>query len=121
MRVLQKDIVALLGLFGPRVPDRETHATILAVALDERKWSSGHEISDLLRSRIYALDRRSDTARGRQYHFEAMCARCLYNESGPCDPFDYDTAHEITRSALSLARLIGIKDEAVINVIAPRD
>ena len=93
MRTLQTDILALLRLFGPRVLDRETHDKVLSLAEEEESWSSGHDISDMIRDRGRSPDVQKDRARQYQYYFEDMCARCLYNESSPDDPFDYDTPH----------------------------
>lgn len=45
----------------------------------------------------------------------------VYNEAGPTDPFDSDTPHEISKSAFSLARSLGIKDGDVVEIIAPHE
>ena len=121
MRTLQRDILGLLRLFGPRVPDRETHAKVISLAEEEETWSSGHDISDMIRDRSRSPEFQEDRARQDQYFFEDMCARCLYNESSPDDPFDYDTPHEISKATFFLARTLGIRSEDVIEILAPHE
>jgi len=46
-----KDIIALLALFRPKMPDPETNAWVLETAMDESKWRLAHDVFDNVRRR----------------------------------------------------------------------
>jgi hypothetical protein len=72
-----------------------------------------------VRRRLLALDRLSDPVRVAQYGFEEVCLKCMFNETDNSAPFDSDTPHWITKTALRFARIAGIPEDKVIAIIAP--
>ncbi|MCI0463477.1 MAG: hypothetical protein L0Z62_41595 [Gemmataceae bacterium] len=116
---MDEDIVALLRLFEGRVPDRETHAWVAALAVDRRKWPKAHRVFDRVRDRTLAAIKAGDQLREGQYMFEEICLKSLYNETAPLDPFDPDSPHWITKCAIGLARQVGVPVQKAITVVAP--
>jgi hypothetical protein len=60
-----------------------------------------------------------DRLRERQYLFEQVCLKSLYNETPARDPFDLDSPHWIIKCAIGLARQVGMPVREVIAVVAP--
>jgi hypothetical protein len=116
---MAEDIVALLRLFEDRVPDRETHAWVVALASNPNKWPDAHRVFDRVRDRTLAAIKAGDRLREGQYMFEEICLKSLYNESNTLAPFDSDSPHWITKCAISLARQLGIPVQEVVTVVAP--
>jgi hypothetical protein len=117
---MQDDILALLALIKGQVPDPETHAWVVELARDRTKWSKGHEVFDRIRQRNLQAIKARDHVRECQYCFEEVCLKSLYNETAALDAFDSDSPHWIIKNALALARVIGVGDEEVVAVVAPR-
>jgi hypothetical protein len=117
---MQADILALLNLFKGRVPDPETHAWVTDLASNRNRWRKGHEVFDRVRDRNLSAINQRDRARECQYCFEEVCLKSLYNETDALDPFDSDSPYWIIKNAVALARAIGVPDEEVVAVFAPR-
>jgi len=115
---MAEDIVALLKLFRGRVPDPESNAWVLALAENQKKWVEAHNLFDRIRYRMLAADSSKDRVRARQYGFEEICLKCLYNETATEYPFDSDSPYWIFKSAISLSRAVGVPDQAVIDIVA---
>src|SRR5262245_19341472 len=116
---MPEDIVALLRLFHGRVPDRETHAWVTALAADRSMWPDAHRVFDRVRDRTLAAIAVKDIARETQYMFEEICLKSLYNETVPRDPFDSDSPHWITKCAIHLAQQLGVSIQQVVAVLKP--
>ena len=114
------DILALLRLFERHVSDCETHAWVVALAMDRSKWPDAHRIFDLVRDRTLAAIAAKDRVRESQYLFEEICLKSLYNETAALDPFDPDSPHWISKCAIGRARQLGIPIDDVIAVIEGR-
>ena len=126
---MQKQILALLRLFHDKARDQETSAWVYDLIDDDSKWSSAHDLFDVVRDRLLtatgdagrppvAKDR-IDRARVSQYAFEELCLKTIYNETDTDCPFDYCSPFWLSGSAIHLARELGVRIEAVIQVIAP--
>ena len=113
------DIVALLRLFGGRVPDCETHSWVLILASNPSRWPDAHRVFDRVRDRTLSAIKAGDRLREAQYMFEEICLKSLYNETPAQDPFDSDSPHWIIKCAIGLARRIGLPVQEVIAVVAP--
>lgn len=116
---MEEDIIALLRLFEGRVPDTQSHAWVLALALDQSKWPGAHSLHSTVRKRNLAAIRANDIARQCQYCFEEVCLASLYNETGSPMPFDSDTPSWIAKNAFDLARAVGVSTDEVVKVISP--
>jgi len=111
-------IVGLLQLFSGQVADVESHQRVLELAATPSRWSAGHAVFDVVRSRLLATADK-DQPRKLQYYFEESCCQSMYNATDPPDPFDPSSAFFVAGQALSLARSIGVPVEAVVAVLAP--
>lgn len=113
------DIVSLLRLFEEHVPDKETNRLVLLLATEDATWPEAHELFNRIRRRTLEAISAGDHRRECQYCFEEICLKCLYNETGPADPFDSDSPHWITKNAVSLARRLNIAVQSVVDIISP--
>ena len=115
------DIIALLKLFEGRLPDGETHAWVVDLASHEDRWSEAHDVFDRIRDRNLAAIARKDRASECQYCFEEACLKSLFNETDTGAPFDSSSPHWIIKTALVLARTLGMPDTSVVEVVSPRE
>jgi hypothetical protein len=118
-RQMGEYIAGLLRLFLGRVPDPESNARVLQLATTPSRWSAGHALFDLVRSRLLAELATTDRARSAQYHFEESCLQAMYNATEPPDPFDSGSAFFVAGMALGLARAVGVPEHEVVTVLAP--
>jgi hypothetical protein len=88
------------------------------MAADRGRWPKAHALFDKIRQKTLRVDRERNSALGRQYMFEEICAKTLYNLSGAPAPFDPDSPYWVVPNALALARAIGIGDGPVLRVVA---
>lgn len=114
-------IAALLRLFDGKVPDAESHACVLELAVTPDSWSAGHAVRDVIRDRLLAAMDANDEVRCAQYGFEESCSETLYNEIHPDDPFDTVFPYWVVPSAIDLARLVGVAVEEVLKAMHPKD
>ena len=96
-------ILRLLELFDGRVPDSETRNWVRGTAGHKENWRKAHDVFDKVRRRKLAAIRNHDATREMQYHFEEVCLKSIYNESGYPAPFDSDSPYWIFPLALALA------------------
>jgi len=113
-RGMGEAIVRLLQLFKDHVPDQESNALVLKLATNSSKWTAGHAVFDKVRDRLLDTDDQNRTA---QYNFEESCCKAIYNASDPSDPFDPSSAFFVVPEALSLANVLGIPVEAVMDAL----
>ena len=112
-------IAELVRLFSSGVPDSESNARVLELAVTPRRWSAGHDVFDEVRRRLLAAQKAKDGLRERQHYFEESCCQAMYNATNPQDPFDSGSAFFVAGEALGLARAIGTPIEAVVAVLEP--
>jgi hypothetical protein len=112
-------IAALLRLFEDKVPDAESHACVLELAVNSDRWSAGHAVRDVIRDRLLAATDANDQVRCAQYGFEESCSETLYNEIQPDDPFDTVSPYWVVPNAIGLARLVGVPLEDVLEAMHP--
>lgn len=129
---MQEEIVALLQLFRSRAPDQETNSWVADLAANRAKWPEAKALFRRIRDRCLAVVDRlhgrsseapddKDPMRARQYTFEELCLKSLYNETATQIPFDPSTPYFVIRFALRLARAIGVSVEDVLAIVAPDD
>jgi hypothetical protein len=112
-------IAGLLRLFSGRIPDTESCAHVLELAVTPGRWAAGHAVFDEVRHRLLAAMAAKDGPREWQHHFEESCCQAIYNATNPPDAFDPGSAFFVAGQALGLARMIGIPVEAILTVLAP--
>jgi hypothetical protein len=60
-----------------------------------------------------------DLRRARQYTFEELCLKTVFNETSTDVPFDSCSPFWVASSAIKLARALDIPVEIVVTAIAP--
>jgi hypothetical protein len=118
-RQMGEIIAALIRLFTGRVPDSESNARLLELAVAPTQWSAGHAVFDEVRRRLLAAMNARDRPREWQHHFEESCCQAMYNATDPPDPFDPGSAFYVAGQAIGLARAVGVPVERVVTVLAP--
>lgn len=119
-RQMGASIANLLKLFHGKVPDAESNAHVLDLAVTLDRWSAGHALFDVVRGRNLAATNSKDSVRCAQYSFEESCLQAMYNESNPDDPFDSVSPYWVVPSAIGLARAIGMPVETVLAAMIPK-
>lgn len=71
--------------------------------------------SNRIGKKALAAERQGDRLLQRQYLFEEICAKTLYNLSGQPAPFDADSPYWIIPNAMAFARKLGIEDREVLD------
>jgi len=112
------DISKLLELFAPHCADRETLDWLCRAAADRGKWRDAHGVVNQIRSKTRKAERRGNAGALAQYLFEEICAKTLYNLSGPSAPFDSDSPYWVVPNAVALARQIGVPDATVLGCVS---
>jgi len=115
-----EDILALLRLFEGHAPDPEAHGWVGDIVAHEKRWPEAHDIFDRVRSRTLEAIERKDRVRACQYYFNEVCLQSVFNQTNTDVPFDPDAPHWIIKNAFQYARAVGIPDDAVIAIVAPR-
>jgi hypothetical protein len=110
-----RSIAALLRLFRNRVPDAESAAKVAELACTPDRWSAAHAVFDEIRRRL--LKHNGDTPRARQYAFEELCCKSLYNAAAADDPFDGSSPFFVAPAAFSLAEALGCPTESVVEAL----
>jgi hypothetical protein len=110
-------IVALLILFKGHVPDSETHAWTLGTAERKENWQRARHVFNQVRMRT---NKSQDSTYDCQYRFEKACLKSIHNETNPTAPFDLRSPYLVIPLALELARHVGISDQEVVDLVAPK-
>ncbi|MCA8994943.1 MAG: hypothetical protein KDA69_08030 [Planctomycetaceae bacterium] len=116
-RQMGASIAALLRLFEGKVPDADSNAFTLELALNDDRWSTGHAFRDVVRGRLLATN---DKIKSAQYTFEESCLEALYNETQPDDPFDSVSPYWVVPNAIRLAKLVGVPLESLLDAMCPK-
>jgi hypothetical protein len=113
------DMAALIQLFYDRCSDRSTLTELQGMIGNYRSWGQAHDLFDRIRGKTLKAERSGgDEILVHQYLFEEICAKTLYNLSGERAPFDADSPYWILPNAIAFARIIGIHESKVIEIIA---
>ncbi len=116
---MQAEIVALLRLFGPHVPDPRSNAEVAALAADQNEWPRAHDLFDRVRRHNLKAIEAGDDVRQDQYCFEEACLKSFYNETATDMPFDPCSPYWVIPSALALAQAVGVPVAEVVAIVAP--
>ena len=113
------DMGRLLAVFGPLCADRDTMSELEAMLVGGLDgWSHAHALFSRIRAKTNAAAREQDRRREVQYLFEEICAKTLYNLSGRSAPFDPDSPYWIVPNAFALARVLGLSETVVLEIVA---
>jgi len=108
------DIRSLLSLFIEHCEEKSTLSELVAVLQERNRWPEGHKLFQKIRSKLKKVES-ADTKLETQYLFEEICAKTIYNLSHSSAPFDSDSPYWIIPNALSLAKVLGLPESAIID------
>jgi hypothetical protein len=113
-------ILGLIDLFLRRCSEKATMEELKRLLLDSDRWVEAHSLFDRIRRKTLEADRSKNRLLQVQYSFEEICAKTLFNLANTDAPFDSDSPYFVIPFALDLGRSVGIDDEEVIRIVAPR-
>jgi len=112
------DMENLLGLFSTVCSETSTMEKLLAMTKDRGSWPKAHSLFQAIRAKTLKTKKSKDRKLEAQYLFEEVCAKTLYNLSNEVTPFDPDSPYWIVPNAINLARMKGIPDDKIIEIVA---
>lgn len=95
--------------------------TLKALAEDRSRWKQAHALFSEIRQKTLAAEKRKDELALKQYAFEEICAKTLYNLTHEPAPFDPDSPFWVLPLALDLGRQLGITDPGAISPLLKTD
>jgi hypothetical protein len=120
-------IQEMVRFFLPQCADQSTLRELDDMASDDRKWQYAHALFRRIRDKTLRADAAKDNLLQRQYSFEEICAKTLYNMSGHIkgqefpDRFDDDSPFWVIPIALEFAWSLGIEDPCSVSpLLRPR-
>jgi hypothetical protein len=108
----------LVETFAPYAQDRGTLDELHRMISDQRSWHMAHDLFNRIRRKGLAAVRNNDARAARQYSFEEICAKTLFNLTNTEAPFDPDSPYWVVPFALRLGRCIGIPDDNIVEIVA---
>nr|WP_315383941.1 hypothetical protein [uncultured Sphingomonas sp.] len=113
MRTHPTDIITamleMLNVFEGLCEDRDTLLRLIETASDRGKWATAHALFQDIRQKTLQAEISNNRALLNQYSFEEICAKTLYNLSGPSASFDADSAFWVLPLGVALGREKGLK------------
>jgi hypothetical protein len=116
MKRMLDQMKRLVETFSDHAQDRSTLDELHRMISNPSSWHKAHDLFSCIRKKTLDAVKRKDTRASRQYSFEELCAKTIYNLTNTDAPFDNDSPYWFVPQALLLARELGI-DEAVITTI----
>jgi hypothetical protein len=106
-------ITAMLGpltLFEAKCEEKQTLRKLIELANNRARWKAAHALFSEIRIKTLAAGERRDELMLRQYAFEEICAKTLYNLSRESTPFDPDSPFWVLPLAIELGLALGVTD-----------
>ena len=107
-------MLEMLSVFEGMVEDSHTLCQLTKMASDREEWKSGHALFQDIRQKTLKAEECDDKLALRQYAFEEICAKTLYNLSRPSAPFDPDSAFWVVPLGVALGREMGFSEPSQI-------
>jgi hypothetical protein len=118
---IQPYLQGLVDLFLARCTEKSTMEELKELLSNQDRWIKAHELFDRIRRKYLDADKCKNSLLASQYYFEEICAKTMFNLTSTDAPFDADSPFFVIPIALSFARDLGIADEEVIRIVAPRN
>ncbi|NNC80212.1 MAG: hypothetical protein HKN94_08685 [Acidimicrobiales bacterium] len=118
---VQRQMLAILDLVAPLVPDPKTHSKVRKLIADRSRWGEAHDANQRLQRQ---QSHRTGEGHQHQYSFLSICLQTLYNETdtawnGSGMPhFDVITPFYVIPIALGLAKHLGLPETAIQECLA---
>jgi hypothetical protein len=106
----------MIEAFSDHAQDKSTLDELNRMISDQSSWNKAHDLFSRIRRKSLDAVKRKDLRASRQYSFEELCAKTIFNLTDTNAPFDSDSPYWVVPYALKLAREFGI-DESVITKI----
>ena len=117
MQILD-DMERLIRLFLTVCTETSTMEKLLNMMKDRESGLKAKSLFHEIRAKTLETERSKDRELEAQYLFEEICAKTLSNLSYPSGRFDPDSPYWIVPCAIDLARIKGIPDDKIIEIIA---
>jgi hypothetical protein len=116
---IQPYLQGLVDLFLARCMEKSTMKELQDLLAHQDRWIEAHALFNRIRSKTLDAEKSNNGLLARQYLFEEICAKTIFNLTSTDAPFDADSPYFVIPIALDLARALRIKDEEVIRIVAP--
>jgi hypothetical protein len=110
-------ILAPLTFFEAECEDKTTLRKLIELAKRPGRLKESHELFSEIRQKTVAAEKSGDELALKQYAFEEICAKTLYNLSRQPAPFDPDSPFWILPLAVDLGLALGITDLGKISAL----
>ena len=107
----------LIELFAPHVQNRGSMDKLLQMIDGTINPSHAHQLFSGIRGKTNTAAGRGDMVALRQYEFEEICAKTIYNVTGNAAPFDPDSPYWVIPHALWLAKELRIDRADVLAIV----
>lgn len=107
----------LTHIFEAHCEDVETLLKLREATVDRAGLRTAKGIFEKIRRQTLRANEREDKLSATQYRFEEVCAKTLYNVTGPSAPFDPYVPFCILPNALVLSRMLALADADVISTL----
>jgi hypothetical protein len=107
----------LIEMFSERVEDRSTLDELHQMIGEPNSWHKAHDLFSRIRKKTLEVVRKKDTRSSKQYSFEEICAKSIFNLTDSNAPFDVDSPYWVVPHALRLARQLGIDESAITTIV----
>jgi len=118
---IQPYLQGLVDLFLVRCTEKSTMGELKELLSNQDRWIEAHALFDRIRRKALGALKRKDGLLTNQYSFEEICAKTMFNLTHTHVPFDADSPFFVIPIAFSFARALGIADEEVMRIVAPRN
>ena len=108
----------LIETFLSHAQDRTTLDELHRMIGDQNSWHKAHDLFSRIRRKTLEAIKRNDTRASRQYSFEELCAKTIFNLTDTNAPFDADSPYWVVPFALKLAREFNIAESAIEKIVA---
>jgi hypothetical protein len=107
----------LIETFSDHAQDRSTLDELNRMINDKNSWHNAHDLFSCIRRKNLEAAKRKDERAARQYAFEEVCAKTIYNLTNTDAPFDADSPYWVVPQALSLAKHLGIHESTITRIV----
>lgn len=118
---IQPYLQGFVDFFLARCAEKSTMEELKELLSNQDHWIKAHSLFDRIRSKALGAVNSKNSLLASQYCFEEICANTMFNLTDTDAPFDADSPFFLIPIAFSFARALGIADEEVLRIVAPRN
>ena len=117
MKFIVDEMLLLLDLFDPIVPDKESNRLLHKYCMEKHRWEKAHGLHSTIRDRTNKANKNGNTVREAQYLFEESVAKTLYNLTRSSAPFDPDSPYWVLKNALRLGKELNVPVQNIVDIV----